>query len=139
MKIYNTLEELKKDIVGDTLSINDDIKINFDLNMPNLNIKAKNISAWDIYAHDINSCHIKARDINANNINALDIWAKNINAKDIDAHNIDAWIIEAENISYHFCVIAINLICVSIKPRTRKGMHWSLKGKVRINGKEQTQ
>jgi hypothetical protein len=155
MITYNTLEELQKDIVGNTLNIDDDIKINFDLDMPELLIKAKNIyaqdiNAGDIYAQDIEAKNINALDICARHINALDIWARHINAIyinarniyvcNIDAGDIKALGINAKNIFYSVCCYTWNyLICNSIESRHPKGKHWSIEGKVIINGEEQTQ
>jgi hypothetical protein len=150
MKIYNTIEELQKDIVDDTLSIDGDININFDLDMPKLVIKAqriwaRNINVNNIDAYNIDAENINAKDIDAHNINAWRIWAWNIRARIIKAQDIKAWdisafSIKAKNISYHSCCYTkCNLICDSIKSLYAKGKHWSIEGKVIINGKEQTQ
>jgi len=150
MIIYNTLEELQKDIVDDTLSIDGDININFDLNMPKLVIKAqriwvKDINVNNIDAYNIDAKNINAKDIDAHNINAWRIWAWNIRARIIKARDIKAWDISAfsitaRNISYHSCCYTkCNLICDSIESGHPKGKHWSLYGKVIINGKELTQ
>jgi len=62
MKIYNTNDEVKKDIKGRMLTINDSVTFycNIDINA--------SINAWEINALSIN-----AGDINVENINARDI------------------------------------------------------------------
>ena len=141
MKTYNTQKELEKDIVDDTLSTNDDIKINFDLDMPELLIQAKNIDAWHINAKGIYVEDIKADDITANMIYADNIKSKKINTYFLNARgNINARNIKAENIFYFACCHTRDyLICNSIESQHPKGKHWSLEGKVIINGKEQPQ
>ena len=104
MKIYNTQEEVEKDIVNDVLVIKGDVKFNADISIAASilviegNITAESITAWDINAWDINAENITARDITAKDINA---WG--INAKDI--------------LYYAFCTVYRSIKCVSIKAK----------------------
>lgn len=156
MKIYKTQEQVEKDIKNGVLAIEGDVKfecsisIDADIVVNNGNIiKARNITAWNIYAENINALNITAgyiyaRDITAGNINATDItaWdinagnitAWNINAIDIYAWNINARDITAGNISYHaFCCVYRGIKCKSIKSR-RNNAHEPicLEGKLEI-------
>ena len=56
----------------------------------NGNIKAEDITAWDIDAGNISAWDISARNIDAKNINARNITTRNINAINISAWSINA-------------------------------------------------
>lgn len=149
MIVYNTLKELKKDIVDNTLTINDHLVINFNLDMSSLSIQAwsisaRNIEARNIDAFNINAKNIKAWDINAGSISAKNIFANEIAAQDLDSKNIDARNIYAGSIrttkiSYGAACHTSNLICDKIELQHFKGKKWSLYSEVIIDGKEQTQ
>jgi len=156
MIIYKTIEELKKDVVDDTLNTKDNISIEFDLDYEELNIYAEeitanNIKAADIKALDIGANNITAYDITANNINAEDIYANNITANNITANNINAYDINAEDIGaydikaedinannitaedvayYAVCFAYNNIKCKSIKGRRANSKHFCLDGEL---------
>ena len=77
----------------------------------NGNIKARDISAWDIHAGNITARNLDAGNITAQDIAAWDITAGNIIAMDIATGNIDAFDITAKNIT------ARNLDAVNITAR----------------------
>ena len=56
----------------------------------NGNIKAEDITVWDIDAGNISAWDISARNIDAKNINARNITTRNINAINISAWSINA-------------------------------------------------
>lgn len=76
MKTYNNLDELKKDIKGNTLAVAEDITINFDVYMPGLKI--------EIDGDILTNCDIKCEYIKAYNI----FTSGNLEAYIIDAHNV---------------------------------------------------
>jgi len=89
MKIYNTQEEVEKDIVNDVLVIKGDVKFNADISIAaSILVIEGNITAWGITAWDI-----KARNITARDINAWDI------------------------LYYAFCTVYRSIKCVSIKAK----------------------
>ena len=98
VKEFNSLEEIQKyyDEKTSTYVFKENneyislVKFNFDLNVE-ANIKARNITAWDITANDIKAENINAWDINADKIQANRIIAINIDTHNIIARNIDAW------------------------------------------------
>ena len=77
----------------------------------NGNIKARDISAWNIHAWNITAINIAAGNITANDITARNITAGDIIAMDITAENIDALDITAKDIT------ARNLDAVNITAR----------------------
>ena len=103
MKIYNTFEELQKDVVYNLLNVDDDITINFNLNFPGLDIKAWNINAVDINVVDINAVDIIAGDIIAGDINY-----------------------------YAVCCAYNNITCKSITGDRNNARHFCLDGKITI-------
>ena len=169
VKEFNSLEEIQKyyDEKTNTYVFKENneyislVKFNFDLHVE-ANIKAKDITAWDIAAYDIEACDINAWDITACNINAnnikardvhainIDAWnitthdffANDINANDILAHNINACDINASNIIacdilyWTVCVAIENIKCKSIKGRYRNAKHFVLDGVLEVEEDE---
>lgn len=121
MKIYETQEEVEKDVVNDKLIIDDDVTFECNINLSSVDIKAHDINAGDINVWNINAYDVKAYDINAYNINAWNINANDINAGDIIAGDIKAYDIIAGNIIagnikyYAFCFSYNNIECKSIE------------------------
>ena len=138
MKIYKSYEEAKKDVVNNTLRIEGNVKLTFNLkcswnidaeNIYAWNIDAENIDAGNIDAWDINAKNIDAQNIDAENINAWNIDAWNIDAKNIDAENINAWDINAWNIEYYaICIAYKSLKCASINGRRKNSIYKCLDG-----------
>jgi hypothetical protein len=120
MRVFKNNEELKSLIVEGNITINDDIKCDFDINVE-ANIKANNIDACDIKAHNIDACDIDAHDIDAHNIDAYDIDACDIDACDINY--------------YAFCIAYKSLICESITGRRSNSLHNCLDGEITIKEK----
>ena len=87
MKIYKSQEEVNKDLVNGSLTVNDSVAFEFDL----LVIKG-DINAWDI-----NAGNIKAGDINAWDISYYAVCSsyKNITCKKIEGRR---------NKHKHFCL-----------------------------------
>ena len=164
IKEFNSLEEIQKyyDEKTSTYVFKENneyislVKFNFDLNVK-ANIKARNITAWDITANDIEAENINAWDINADKIQAnriiainIDAWnitthdffANNIYANDIIAHNIDACDINANNIiacniSYWAVCFAYNSIkCKSITSKRENHKHFVLDGELVVEEDE---
>ena len=118
MKIYQTQQEVEKDIKDGILAIEEDVKFECSISIEASikvigDINAGNIKAGDINAGNINASDIDAGDINARNIDAGDINARNINAWDIDAGDINA----RDILYYAFCCVYNNIKCLSIKAK----------------------
>ena len=137
MRIYNTIEELQKDIVDNLLRVDDDITINFNLNMPELNIAVRDISAKDITVRNIKAIDFRAGNVDAEDINIRDIKAICVKAEDInaggifvmniEANNIKAICIKASKISYFaVCFAYESLVCTSIEGRRCTSKHFCL-------------
>lgn len=132
MKEFNSIDEMMPyyDEEKDLFYIEDDIKLNFDLDGAWWDITARNINAMNIDALDINAMNINAVDITARNINACDINARNINAYDINA-----WEINAKDISYYaVCFAYKNILCDSIEGTRENARHFVLDGELIVKG-----
>ena len=119
MKIYNTQQEVEKDIKDGVLEINGDVKFECSITI-NASIR---VIAGDINAHNINAHNINAHNINAHNIVAYNIIAaRNIVAHNINAaHNIVACNIVACDVLYYaFCCVYQSIKCLSIKAKREK-------------------
>ena len=113
MKTYNTIEEVKADIKGGVLTVNDSVTFNFSL------VVAANLKI--------------AGYINAGNIDAWNIKAWNINAGDINARNIDAGNINAENIQFYAVAFAYDsFVCRSIMGRRKNSKFFCLDSEVKF-------
>ena len=159
MKIYKTQQEVDADIVDNVLTIEGDVRFEFNLkiaaklvvssgdidawdikardidarDIKAWNIKARDIDARDINASDIDAWNIKARDINAWDIKARDINARDIKARDINAWNIDAWDIDARDISFFaVCIAYTSFVCKSIIGRRENAKYFCLDKEVEI-------
>ena len=123
MKIYNTQEEIEKDIVDGVLTVEGSVEFKCSFSIQaSLDIKAGYIKARDIKAGYIDAWNIDAGDIDAGNIDALDIKAGDINAGDINAGNINA-----RNISFFaVCFAYVSLKCESITGRRNKFKYFCL-------------
>lgn len=104
---FDNLEQLKKLVVNDTLTIAGNIECNFDINLPNVDIDCWNINCGDI----------KCMDINCWDINCWDINCGDINCRDID---------------YYAIAIAYNsFTCKSVKGRRENAKHICLDSKIK--------
>jgi len=96
MRIYKTIEEIKKDIKDDCLEINDEvifychIDLKANIKVQSLTVKG-DLSVWNLEATDvfvagdiINAREIKVEEITANKIKAVTINAEKIHADFID-------------------------------------------------------
>ena len=97
MKKYYNEQEVKKDLINWVLKIDDDVKFYFSIRM-DINIIAKNITAYSIVCYNINANFIKAYDIDCYNINTDEINCYNIIADDINCYNINSDNIDAKNV-----------------------------------------
>lgn len=155
IKEFNNVKEIKQyyDKESNTYEFKEDgehidlVVFNFDLNIKaNIvaddikarDITAYNIIAWNIVAYDINASDIKANNIdsfaiNASDIDARDIKARNINARVINARDIIANDIDAGNINYYaVCFSYKNIKCKSIKGIRANAKHFALDGKIEV-------
>ena len=125
MRIYNSQEEVEKDVVNWVLKVDDDVTFNFDLIM-DIDIIAHNINVYNFYvhnidAHNINSYNIMAIDINANNIDAIDISVtgnvnvNNITAISIYANNINANYLKVYDVNARNNINAKNIHADTVK------------------------
>ena len=116
MKIYNTQEEVDRDIKNNKIIIAGDVKFNFFLK--------------------INASIIVTRDITAGNITARDITALNITARDITARDITALNITAGNINFYaVCFAYLTFICSKITGRRTNSRYFCLDSEVKISDK----
>lgn len=141
MKVYNTIEEIKADIVDRKLKINSSVEFNISFQVDASievagDIKARNIKAWDINAWDIRAWNIEAGDIrawniDAGNIKAGDIKAGDIKAGSIRAGDIKALDIEAGDISFWaVCFARMSFICKSVKGRRENNKFFCLDSEI---------
>ena len=115
MITFNNIEEVNKLIKDGVLNVNDDIEIAFDGFDIKADIKCRNIYS-EGYLRDLSAHDISAHDISVNNISANNILANDISY-------------------YAVCFAYKNITCKSIKGRRDNSKHFSLDGKVTINGK----
>ena len=134
MKIYKTQQEVDADIVDNVLTIEGDVRFEFNLKIAaKLVVSSGDINAEDIDARDIKAWNIKAWNINAWDIKARDINARDIKARDINAWNIDAWDIDARDISFFaVCIAYTSFVCKSIIGRRKNAKYFCLDKEVEI-------
>ena len=127
----NKKEDLISLVKEDNISINKDIYINCDIEL-DANIKCKNIySEYSLTIGDLDALNVEVNNLTVNKIRATNLKVVSISARNIEILNE----IKANRISYYaVCFACNNIECNTIKGERINSKHFSLDGKVIING-----
>ena len=128
MKIYDTIAEVRSDIIDGCLTVEGSVRFTFSFAIDaSIVVKAGNIEARDIEAGNIEAGNIEAWNIKAGNIEARDIKAGNIEARDIEAWNISF---------YAVCFAYLKFTCQSISGRRENARYFCLDSEIVITSQE---
>jgi hypothetical protein len=114
MKIYNTQSEVEADIKDGVLKIDDDVKIECDVNI-RASIICQNLNCWDLNCEDLD-----CGDLNCQNLNCWDLNCQNLDCGDLDY--------------YAIAVAYYKSKCESVKGRRSNSKHFCLDSEVIITG-----
>ena len=133
MKIYDTIAEVRSDIIDGCLTVEGSVRFTFSFAIDaSIVVKAGNIEARDIEAGNIEAWNIEAWNIKAWNIKAGNIKAGNIEARDIEARDI-----KAGNISFYaVCFAYLKFTCQSISGRRENARYFCLDSEIVITSQE---
>jgi len=121
MKIYKTQQELEADIKDGLLKVNDDVKIEC-----NININAS-IICWNLDCMNLNCGNLNCGDLNCGNLNCWNLDCRDLNCMDLHCRNL----------SYYAVAFAYESFkCKSIEGRRNNSKHFCLDSEVKITGEE---
>ena len=114
MKIYKTQAEVESDIKDGLLKVDDDVKIEC-----NININAS-IICWNL----------DCMDLDCRDLNCMDLDCRELNCRDLNCGNLDC-----RDLSYYAIAVAYyKFKCKSVVGRRINSKHFCLDSEVKITG-----
>ena len=124
MKIYKTQQEVESDIKDGLLKVDDDVKIECNINI-NASIICRNLYCWDLDCGDLNCGDLDCGNLNCEDLKCMDLHCGDLNCGDL----------ECMDLSYYAIAVAYyKFKCKSIVGRRNNSKHFCLDSEVKITG-----
>ena len=124
MKIYKTQQELEADIKDGLLKVDDDVKIECNINI-NASIICRNLYCWDLDCGNLNCGNLDCMDLDCGDLNCGNLECMDLNCGDLDCMDL----------SYYAIAVAYyKFKCKSVVGRRNNSKHFCLDSEVKITG-----
>jgi len=124
MKIYKTQQELEADIKDGLLRVDDNVKIEC-----NININAS-IICWNLDCMNLN-----CGNLNCWNLNCWNLDCRDLNCRNLDCRDLNCMDLHCRNLSYYAVAFAYESFkCKSVVGRRNNSKHFCLDSEVIITG-----
>ena len=136
MKIYKTQQEVEADIKDGLLKVNDDIKIECNINI-NASIMCRDLDCGYLYCQNLDCWDLDCMDLNCGDLNCMDLNCMDLDCKDLNCMDLNCRDLHCGDLSYYAVAFAYESFkCKSIEGRRNNSKHFCLDSEVIITGEE---
>ena len=129
MKIYKTQQELEADIKDGLLKVDDDVKIECNINI-NASIICWNLDCGYLYCQNLDCWDLDCMDLDCGDLNCGDLNCMDLNCGDLNCKDLNCG-----DLSYYAIAVAYyKFKCKSVVGRRNNSKHFCLDSEVIITG-----
>jgi len=139
MRIYKTQQEVESDIKDGLLKVDDDVKIECNININASiicwNLDCMNLNCGNLDCRDLNCGNLNCGDLNCGNLNCWNLDCRDLNCRNLDCRDLNCMDLDCRNLSYYAVAFAYESFkCKSIEGRRNNSKHFCLDSEVKITG-----